>query len=93
MSFALALYIPFLLPYMHERYFFAADVLSIAYAATHKKRWFVPAAVVAASLNGYLDYLMNFTLAPWSVLVAALLICCAVSVYDVYAYAAAEDAK
>ena len=61
-SFALALCIPFLLPYMHERYFFAADVLSIVYAATHKKRWFVPFVVIGASLNGYLDYLMNFTL-------------------------------
>lgn len=49
--------IPFLLPHMHDRYFFAADVLSVvlAYAAL----WCAPAAPLTqfASLLGYHAYL------------------------------------
>ena len=49
--------IPFLLPHMHDRYFFAADILSVVLAfACH---WCIPAAplVQFASLLGYHAYL------------------------------------
>ena len=53
----MAVGIPFLLPHMHDRYFFAADVLSVvlAYAAL----WCAPAAPLTqfASLLGYHAYL------------------------------------
>ena len=53
----MAVGIPFLLPHMHDRYFFGADVLSVvlAYAAL----WCVPAAPLTqfASLLGYHAYL------------------------------------
>lgn len=44
-----ALMIPFLLPRMHERYFFAADVISIIYFFYNKNRWYVPIGVIFAS--------------------------------------------
>lgn len=59
LAFALlfAIGIPFLLPHMHERYFFAADILSVilAFAAPA----FAPAALLVqfASLLGYHAYL------------------------------------
>lgn len=49
--------IPFLLPKMHERYFYLADIFSIIYSFCHKKRWFVPLLVVFASSYTYLRYL------------------------------------
>ncbi len=52
-----ALGIPFLLPSMHERYFYLADVLGVVYAAVSFKRWFVPYVILTASYTGYYAYL------------------------------------
>lgn len=49
--------IPFLLPSMHERYFYLADVLGVVYAAINFKRWFVPYVALTASYAGYYAYL------------------------------------
>ncbi len=53
LAFISVLLIPFLLPRMHERYFFAADILSILYFFYNKKRWFVPVVVIFTSYNSY----------------------------------------
>lgn len=49
--------VPFLLPHMHERYFFLADVFTLCWACADARR--LPAAVLAggASLAGYAVYL------------------------------------
>jgi Gpi18-like mannosyltransferase len=57
LSLASALLLPFTLPHMHERYFFAADVFSIIYAFYSPKRFFIPLVVGAASLFSYLPFL------------------------------------
>ena len=49
--------VPFLLPHMHDRYFFIADVLSVAFAFVFVKLAFVPFLVSFASLMGYHAYL------------------------------------
>ena len=53
----MAVGIPFLLPHMHDRYFFAADVLSVVLACA--ALWCAPAAPLCqfASLLGYHAYL------------------------------------
>jgi hypothetical protein len=53
----LAVGIPFLLPYMHERYFFAADTLTLVWACTDTGHIFQAAGIQAASLGGYHAYL------------------------------------
>ncbi len=53
-----AIGIPLLLPHMHERYFFLADVLSIVWATKNWKRASIPVAVQIASLGGYHAYLV-----------------------------------
>ncbi|HPE16344.1 MAG TPA: conjugal transfer protein TraL [Oscillospiraceae bacterium] len=55
---ALAVGVPLLLPYMHERYFFAADVLTLVYAALRLDRFFVAGLSQVASLGGYHAYLV-----------------------------------
>lgn len=72
--FALCLAIPFLLPHMHERYFFLADILSIVYAAVHPRRAYAPAIVVLASLNGYCAYLFSAPLMGWTLPTLAVLL-------------------
>ena len=78
--FALSVCIPFLLPYMHERYFFAADVLSVVCAAIHPRRAYVPLIVAGCSLNGYAAYLFGGLMFPWSAAVPAMALVCLLSV-------------
>lgn len=49
--------IPFLLPHMHDRYFFIADVLTLAFAVIVPRFAFLPVCVSFASLLGYHAYL------------------------------------
>ncbi|MBC7691655.1 MAG: DUF2029 domain-containing protein [Methylotenera sp.] len=51
--------VPFLLPKMHERYFYPADALSIAYAFHFPKRFWVAVVVTLASLFSYFPYLFH----------------------------------
>ncbi len=54
----LAIGVPLLLPHMHERYFFLADILSVVWCAGGARRVGVPLAVQTASLGGYHAYLV-----------------------------------
>ena len=54
------LLVPFLLPKMHERYFFPADVFSIIYAFYKPKFFFIPIAMQAVSLFSYGPYLWGY---------------------------------
>ena len=54
---------PFLLPYMHDRYLYLADVLTLAWAFALPCRVPVPVLVQLASLSAYLTYFrQEFTL-------------------------------
>ena len=52
----LAILAPFLLPRMHERYFFLADVLAIALACLRPRYFWVPLMLQLTSGNAYLQY-------------------------------------
>ena len=54
-----AIFLPFVMPKMHERYFYLADMLSILYAAKYPRRRFLPLLVVGSSLMCYVPYLMR----------------------------------
>ena len=49
--------LPFLLPRMHERYFYLADVFSVLYGLYRPWYWYVPILVVGASFLSYMPYL------------------------------------
>ena len=66
--------VPFLLPHMHDRYFFIADVLSVAFAFVVPALLHVPVGVSFASLLGYHAYLRMRYLLPMRYGAAALLI-------------------
>lgn len=70
----LCLGIPFILPHMHDRYFFAADVLSLAFAVAFPKLFVVPVLVQFGSLLGYHAYLKLQYLLPMRHGATALLI-------------------
>lgn len=53
------LFPPFLLPGMHERYFFAADVLALVYAFAVPRGWRTALLIQFASAFTYLPYLFD----------------------------------
>ncbi len=57
MALFFAIFLPFVMPKIHERYFFMADMLSILYAARRGDRRFVPLLVIGASLMSYMPIL------------------------------------
>jgi len=62
---------PFLLPHMHERYLFLADVMSVVYAFVFPARFWIAICVVGASLAGYSSFLFSKT--PVSLTSAAVM--------------------
>ncbi len=61
LALAFVLIVPFLLPEMHERYFYLADVLSLIYAFYFPKYFYVPIVVQLCSLESYMPFLMQMT--------------------------------
>jgi Gpi18-like mannosyltransferase len=59
------LIIPYLLPAMHERYFFMADLLSIVYAFYFPKKWWLPMAIIFCSFMSYTNYLYQVKENNW----------------------------
>ncbi len=72
-AYVFALLLPFLLPRMHDRYFFLADALGAVYAFRHPGRWWVPVLTVGASYCGYYYYLFGASELMPPVLSAALM--------------------
>ena len=61
LSLLIVLLLPFFLPRMHERYFFAADVMAIIYAFYFPRFFFVPLIVGLVSLLSYFPFLFGKT--------------------------------
>lgn len=61
---SLALYfvllVPYFLPHMHERYFYPADVLSVAYAFFYPKKFYVPVVTGLCSAYAVCHNLFDF---------------------------------
>jgi Gpi18-like mannosyltransferase len=56
---------PFILPHMHERYFYMADVFVILYVITNPKKWVLAVLIIFPSIITYTNYLYgksNFSL-------------------------------
>lgn len=78
--------VPFLLPRMHERYFYLADVMTIMYAFTVPKRAWVAVTVSLCSLASYMPFLQQTTPIPFPYLGIAMLVVLYTIVNDIYNY-------
>lgn len=80
--------VPLFLPYMHERYFFLAETLSVVWALGSWRRAPVPVLVQIAALGGYHAYLVLRYAFPmaWGawMLLAALIWVVAMLVWDLH---------
>ena len=52
-----ALLAPFVLPHMHERYFFMADIFILLYDIVHKKQYYLAPLMIFSSINTYTHFL------------------------------------
>lgn len=92
-----AVFIPFVMPKMHDRYFFMTEMFALLYAARHPRRWWIPVCVTAASFICYAPFLMRQWPIPTQV--AALLNLAAIigvakdMFADMRAHALCEEAK
>jgi Gpi18-like mannosyltransferase len=69
---------PFLLPKMHDRYFYPADVISLIVPFFVPGTWFLPIAYQAVSLLSYIPFLFNLQtqgFIPLAILINSLVIC------------------
>lgn len=84
LSLLFVILIPFLLPSMHERYFYLADIFSLVYAFYRPKFFFTAITVEVTSLLCYTPFLINNgnQVVPLSVLAFFTLTSCSVVVYD-----------
>ncbi|MCL2222843.1 MAG: hypothetical protein FWC20_06395 [Oscillospiraceae bacterium] len=64
LAFVFAAVAPFLLPQMHDRFFYMADVLSLLVFFYDKRRWYVPVITIFCSYVAYVFFLMN-----WEILI------------------------
>lgn len=50
---------PYVLPRMHERYFYLADILGVIFFLAKPKKFYIPLISSVGSLTGYLSYLFG----------------------------------
>jgi len=74
--------IPLLLPHMHDRYFFLADVLAVPFGLSRLRRMPVPVLIQFASLLGYHAYLLQRYLLPMKYGAAALVLAAALLILE-----------
>jgi Gpi18-like mannosyltransferase len=75
------LVIPFLLPKMRERYFYPADLISIAFAFYYPQFFYIPILIGGVSFFSYQSFLFNSELVPLPILTLILLITISILVY------------
>ena len=51
-----AMLVPYLLPRMHERYFYLADMLGFVYFMYDRRKWYIPVTMILSSVISYLYY-------------------------------------
>lgn len=69
-----ALIVVYFLPKMHDRYFFAADILSIIYAFYFPQYFFIPIVIGLVSFFSYFPFLFGVEIIPLSWLALVLLL-------------------
>ena len=60
LAFLFAVFVPFLLPQMHDRFFYIADALALLVFLYDKRRWYVPVVCVFCSFIAYAWLIMEY---------------------------------
>jgi Gpi18-like mannosyltransferase len=82
LALASLLIVPFFLPKTHDRYFFPADVLSIAFGFYYPNLFFVPILINLTSFFIYQPYLFGVDIFPQSVLTLAMFVAISIVIWQ-----------
>ena len=69
-----AMLVPYLLPRMHERYFYMADILALIYFLYDRRKWYVPVALFLSSVVSYMFYFTEIVIIDQKYLSIAFII-------------------
>lgn len=58
-AYMMSLVLPFVLPHMHERYFYLSDIFAVLFAFTFKKKSYISVATIYCSLRALIVYLYD----------------------------------
>ena len=61
LSYIFTLIVPFILPHMHERYFYLSDLFAIIFAFTFTKYYYISILTIFSSLPALIGYLFGIT--------------------------------
>lgn len=75
---------PFILPRMHERYYYTAEVLALVYFMYDRRKWYVPITLTFSSIVGYATALFGERIIDQLYIAVALLIILAVETRDLF---------
>ena len=76
------LVIPFLLPDMHERYFYLADVISIVYAFYFPRAFYIALIMQLCSLLSYAPYMLGHEVVSLALVAVAVLLIAILALAD-----------
>ncbi len=79
-----SLLLPYLMPHMHERYFFLADVLALLYACWRPRRFYLPLLVGFSSLAGYFPFLFGQSPIDLRLAVLGITVALGICIRDLY---------
>ena len=89
-----AMSIPYLLPHMHDRYFYYADIITLTLAIINKKYWPFAAITETVSLLCYWAYYSSLINTPFlPVYIGALILGITIVVYFIYYLKAFGDER
>lgn len=84
LAFLFVVILPYLLPRMHERYFYMADILSLTVFFSNKKRWYAPLMMIYASIRSYSVFLIGKTDVNFKYLSIIVFILIILTAYDLF---------
>ena len=76
--------VPYLLPRMHERYFYMADIMSLIYFLYDRRKWYIPVCLILSSVIGYLFYFTEIVIIDQKYIAIAFLVILATETRELF---------
>ena len=79
-----AMLVPYLLPRMHDRYFYMADILALIYFMYDRRKWYIPVVLILSSVISYMYYFTEIVIIDQKYLSVAFIIILATETRELF---------